>query len=41
MVDGKQYNMQEDERYTTKAEAQLASVQATMLELQKRINLNA
>ncbi len=37
MVDGKQYTMQEVENYTTKAEAQLASVQATMLELQKRI----
>ena len=37
MVDGKQYTMQEGESYTTKAEAQLASVQATMLELWKRI----
>ncbi|MCR5192002.1 MAG: hypothetical protein K6D59_01750 [Bacteroidales bacterium] len=37
MVDGKQYDMPEGERYTTKAKAQLASVQATMIELQKRI----
>lgn len=41
MVDGKQYNMPEGESYTTKAEAQLASVQATMLELQKRIKTKA
>ena len=41
MVDGKQYNMQECERYATKAEAQLASVQATMLELQRRIKAKA
>lgn len=41
MVDGKQYTMQECERYATKAEAQLASVQATMLELQRRIKAKA
>ena len=41
MVDGKQYNMPEGESYKTKAEAQLASVQATMLELQKRIKTKA
>ena len=41
MVDGKQYNMQECERYATKAESQLASVQATMLELQRRIKAKA
>lgn len=41
MVDGKQYNMQDGERYATKAEAQLTSVKATMLELQKRIQAKA
>ncbi len=41
IVDGKQYNMQEDKRYATKAEAQLASVKDTMLELQKKIQAKA
>lgn len=37
MIDGKQYTKQDSETYATKAEAQLASVKATMHELQKRI----